>query len=154
MNQFPKWEKNISMNFHLWKWPKSLKETLTNTSCAVGDYHIPEGCIVLCNIWRFLRDPAYWQDPDRFMPERFLSTSAEGVLEVVVPEHFIPFGIGRRVCPGESLARQELFTMVVRMVQRLRIEVPSGTTKSHLDHMEAMGITRTTKPFHVNLVQI
>ncbi len=73
---------------------------------------------VYYNIHHFHTDPTHWTEPDKFDPERFLSESPEdGTLSVVRPARFVPFGFGKRVCMGESLAKAELFLFATIMIQ-------------------------------------
>lgn len=53
-------------------------------------YTIPKGTVILPNLWSVHRDPALWDDPDRFNPERFLDDNGK----LLKKECFIPFGIG------------------------------------------------------------
>ena len=119
---------------------------------TVGSYSVPKDTLVICNIWRLLRDPLYWDNPEVFQPERFLEPDEDGggVKGVKIPEQFLPFGVGRRVCLGESLARQELFIMIVRMIQKIEISFPDDLEKPGMEE-DIMGVTRNTKPFHVNM---
>ncbi|KAL7632918.1 UNVERIFIED_CONTAM: hypothetical protein RMT77_016745 [Armadillidium vulgare] len=68
-------------------------------------------------------DPDYWEDPKVFKPERFITP--EGKLDIN-KEGFLPFSIGRRNCVGESLARMELFFLIVGMLQTFSFEAPEG----------------------------
>ncbi|XP_074538368.1 cytochrome P450 2U1 [Halichoeres trimaculatus] len=86
-------------------------------------YTIPKGTVVLPNLWSVHRDPTVWDDPDTFNPARFLDD--EGKL--MRKEFFIPFGIGRRVCMGEQLAKMELFLTVTSLLQTFKFRLPEGT---------------------------
>ncbi|GJY42694.1 cytochrome P450 93A3-like protein [Tanacetum coccineum] len=69
--------------------------------CTVAGYHIPANANVLINIWTLHRDPNHWEKPHEFRPERFM----DNMLNVRGQHfHFLPFGTGRRMCPGISLA--------------------------------------------------
>ncbi|XP_068178274.1 cytochrome P450 2U1 [Antennarius striatus] len=85
-------------------------------------YIIPKGTVLVPNLWSVHRDPTVWDDPDTFRPTRFLDD--EGRL--IKKECFIPFGIGRRVCMGEQLAKMELFLMVTDLLQAFRFRIPEG----------------------------
>ncbi|WJZ95058.1 hypothetical protein VitviT2T_013853 [Vitis vinifera] len=67
--------------------------------CHVAGYHIPKGTRLFVNAWKLHRDPSVWSDPEDFQLERFLTSHAN--LDVL-GQHFelIPFGSGRRSCPG------------------------------------------------------
>jgi len=73
--------------------------------CRVGGYHVPKGTRLFVNVWKLHRDHRIWSDPDEFRPERFLSSHSE----VDASGHhfeFVPFGSGRRSCPGITFATQ------------------------------------------------
>ncbi|KAL5714091.1 hypothetical protein ACHQM5_016099 [Ranunculus cassubicifolius] len=65
--------------------------------CTIGGYNIPRGTVLLTNVWAIHRDPKVWEEPEKFIPERFEGERVTGI-------KFIPFGIGRRGCPGASMA--------------------------------------------------
>ncbi|KAM3237232.1 hypothetical protein P3L10_012261 [Capsicum annuum] len=73
--------------------------------CVVCGYDIPKGTRLLVNIWKFHYDPDIWPNPHEFKPERFLTTHKD---VNVRGNHFelMPFGRGRRMCPGVSLGLQ------------------------------------------------
>ncbi|XP_066289707.1 cytochrome P450 2U1-like [Branchiostoma lanceolatum] len=95
----------------------------TTQEVKVQGYDILEGTKVLMNLHSLHMDPAYWPDPDRFDPERFLD--AEGNV-VNNPESFMPFGRGRRVCLGEQLAKMELFLFFSTLLQSFTFKTPEG----------------------------
>ena len=60
-------------------------------------------------------DKAHWDNPDKFIPERWFDN--EGKFLTNKPAAYIPFSYGRRVCPGETLAINDLFLALVRFMQ-------------------------------------
>ena len=62
----------------------------------------------------------------------------------------MPFGLGKRICAGESLAVSELFIFFVMLVQRLRFNVPLSHSAPDVENYFA-GFTRIPKPFHVSV---
>ncbi|KAK9170002.1 hypothetical protein Syun_002142 [Stephania yunnanensis] len=66
--------------------------------CHVAGYFVPRGTGLFINAWTIQRDPNVWAEPDRFMPERFLTTNADMDVKGQSYE-LLPFGSGRRSCP-------------------------------------------------------
>nr|BBD34753.1 putative cytochrome P450 [Eschscholzia californica subsp. californica] len=93
----------------------TLLERETKEDCEIGGFHIQGGTRLLVNIWMVQRDPAVWNDPSTFKPERFLTDKSE---IDVGGQHFelIPFGAGRRVCPAVSFALQFLHLVLARLI--------------------------------------
>lgn len=68
--------------------------------CQVAGYTIPANSIVMVNLYTLSRDPEFWDSPELFSPDRF----ANSTLTVQGSDfHYIPFGYGRRGCPGLNL---------------------------------------------------
>lgn len=79
--------------------------------CNLGGYHVKKGTRLFTNLWKIQTDPRIWSDPLEFKPERFLTTHKD---VDVKGRHFefLPFGSGRRVCPGISFGlRSSLLTL-------------------------------------------
>ncbi|XP_021488969.1 cytochrome P450 2U1 isoform X5 [Meriones unguiculatus] len=108
-------------------------------------YTIPKGTIVLPNLWAIHRDPAIWEKPDDFCPNRFLDEQGR----LLKRETFIPFGIGKRVCMGEQLAKMELFLMFVSLMQSFTFALPEGSEKPIMTGR--FGLTLAPHPFNVTV---
>ncbi|KAK6257988.1 hypothetical protein QUC31_001447 [Theobroma cacao] len=116
-------------------------------SCKIKGYTIPADCLVFVNIWAIGRDPTVWADPLRFQPERFLKSyegdHSSGPIDVRgLHYQLLPFGTGRRGCPGASLAMQELPTTLAAMIQCFDWK-PAATSKTGdgVDMSERPGLT-------------
>ncbi|GFY86919.1 hypothetical protein Acr_05g0005580 [Actinidia rufa] len=97
----------------------------TTEDCNVGGYHVPAGTRLFINIWKLHRDPHWWLDPLEFRPDRFLTTHKD---VDVRGKHFelLPFGSGRRACPGISFALQVVQFTLARLLQAFEIATPCG----------------------------
>ncbi|KAL7606446.1 hypothetical protein Lser_V15G18810 [Lactuca serriola] len=107
--------------------------------CIVGGYSIPKGTRLLVNLWKLQRDPNIWSDPEEFKPERFL-TSHKDI--DVKGNHYelLPFGSGRRMCPGVLFALQVLGLTLARLIQQFVLKKPSDEP---VDMTESMGGTNS-----------
>nr|AJD25195.1 cytochrome P450 CYP81C16 [Salvia miltiorrhiza] len=89
---------------------------LSSQDCRVGGYKIPKGTILLVNAWAVHHDPGLWDEPEKFDPERF-----EGAVEMEMGRdgnhRFLPFGIGRRACPGAGMALRTVSLALGAFVQ-------------------------------------
>ncbi|XP_059429238.1 licodione synthase-like [Corylus avellana] len=103
--------------------------------CKIGNYVIPADTLLFVNVWAIGRDPNYWKNPLDFEPERFLQSSDQkgnmGHIDIR-GQHFqlLPFGSGRRICPGINFAMQELPTLLAAMIQCFDFKLvgPRGET--------------------------
>ncbi|PHT28948.1 Cytochrome 82G1 [Capsicum baccatum] len=84
--------------------------------CIVQGYHIPKGTRLWVNTMKLHRDLKIWSNPDTFDPERFL-TSQAGVDVCGHQYEFIPFGSGRRSCPGITYATQVTHLAIAHLLQ-------------------------------------
>ncbi|KAL5011839.1 hypothetical protein ScPMuIL_010390 [Solemya velum] len=109
-------------------------------------YKIPKEAIVFGNLDTVMNDPIVWKNTENFEPSRFIDD--KGML--IRPEEFIPFFIGRRVCPGESLARMELFLFLTSIVQRFRITAPENEELPSLTG--TFGLGHHPKPYRLCLI--
>ncbi|KAI3802366.1 hypothetical protein L1987_30498 [Smallanthus sonchifolius] len=94
--------------------------------CTVAGYHVSKGTWLLTNTWKLHCDPKLWSDPCEFRPERFLTFDQKGLDVKVMDFEFIPFGAGRRSCPGIRLADQMLHSVLATFLQNFEISTPNG----------------------------
>ncbi|GLJ52540.1 hypothetical protein SUGI_1118060 [Cryptomeria japonica] len=108
--------------------------------CTIGGYHIPAGTMLIVNAWAIHRDPKVWNKPLEFMPERFMEKEFEIYNRQMRGNDFkmIPFGAGRRSCPGASLAMCVIETTLASLLQSFDWFVPDGRT---IDMNERIGLT-------------
>lgn len=98
----------------------------------LGGYTIPKGSKVVVNAWWLQNNPEMWRDPEEFRPERFLEEETQVDATVgggKVDFRFLPFGVGRRSCPGIILALPILGLIVGKLVKDFELVTPPGVDK-------------------------
>ena len=108
-------------------------------------YTIPKNTMILLNVLSTHMDEKTWGDPHVFRPERFINDDGKFVKH----PHVIPFSIGKRACPGEILARQELYLFTGNLIKRFRFYPPEGEQK--LDEEPVKDSIWCPKPFNVKI---
>ncbi|PHU27389.1 Geraniol 8-hydroxylase [Capsicum chinense] len=101
-------------------------------------YFVPKDSQVLVNVWSIGRDPAIWEDPLAFKPERFWGSKID-----LRGQDFevIPFGAGRRICPGLPLATRTLIVMLGSLLNSFDWKAEGNIALEDLDVEEKYGIT-------------
>ena len=153
-NNAHKRDNNYFTEDHLEKMPylkAVLKETLrlhppipllvprvSNQDVKISGYDVVSGCQVFINAWAIGRDPATWDEPEKFEPERFLNSSVD------YKGHdfrLIPFGAGRRGCPGILFAMAVNEIALANVVHKFDWTLLSTTGEERVDMTETSGFT-------------
>ncbi|KAK9132925.1 hypothetical protein Scep_012453 [Stephania cephalantha] len=113
--------------------PRKCRET-----CEIGGYAISKGTQVIINAWAIGRDPEIWTDSESFVPERFDGISADFNGNNF---GFIPFGAGRRRCPGILFGVTNIELMLAHLLYHFDWELPYGVKPEELDMKESFGNT-------------
>ncbi|RXH73490.1 hypothetical protein DVH24_016312 [Malus domestica] len=118
-----------------------------NADVKIGGYDVPKGSIVHVNIWAIARDPAVWKSPNAFRPERFLEEDFD------IKGHdfrLLPFGSGRRVCPGAQLGINLVASMLGHLLHHFSWAPPQGVNPEEIDMSENPGtVTYMATPVEV-----
>ena len=110
---------------------------------VIDGYIIPKDTHVIPLLYAMHMDPKVWDEPEKFVPERFLKDG-----KVHKPSHFMPFGSGQRMCLGDKLAEMELQLFFSSLMHVFDIKPP---TNGDLPSLEGIaGATLGPKPFEVN----
>ncbi|KAJ7944483.1 putative Cytochrome P450 [Quillaja saponaria] len=107
---------------------------LSSDDCIIGGYDIPRDTILLVNAWAIHRDSNLWNDPTSFKPERFDNNHGGAEANKLI----IPFGLGRRTCPGAGLAQRTLGLTLGSLIQCFDWE---RVGPEEVDLTEGKGIT-------------
>ncbi|KAL6653230.1 hypothetical protein ACP70R_012155 [Stipagrostis hirtigluma subsp. patula] len=110
---------------------------------VVAGYTVPAQAAVFINVWAIGRDPAFWEDPLAFRPERFLpGGAAEGLDPRGQHFQFMPFGSGRRGCPGMGLALQSVPAVLAALVQCFDWAVADGGKTVDMEESDGLVCAR------------
>lgn len=112
-------------------------------TCQVEGYDIPENSTILISTWAIGRDPNYWDDALEYKPERFLFSDDPGKSKIDVRGQYyqlLPFGSGRRSCPGASLALLVMQATLASLIQCFDWIVNDGKNH-HVDMSEEGRVT-------------
>jgi ferulate-5-hydroxylase len=118
----------------------------TAKDCVVGGYSVPRGSQVTVNVWAIGRDRRTWKDPHVFRPSRFAVTAEEGDEASGLDLNgscfeFLPFGSGRRSCPGMALGLHALELAVAQLAHGFHWALPNGMKPSDLDVGDVFGLS-------------
>ncbi|KZV23934.1 Flavone synthase II [Dorcoceras hygrometricum] len=109
------------------------------SDCAINGCMIRANTLLFVNIWSIGRNPMYWERPMEFRPERFLDPGCGSIDVKGQNFELMPFGTGRRGCPGMLLAMQELVAIIGAMVQCFEWQLPDDS--QDVDMTERPGLT-------------
>nr|AMZ03380.1 cytochrome P450 CYP71D378 [Plectranthus barbatus] len=116
--------------------PRQSKE-----ECKAGGYSIPVKTKVMLNLWSMGRDPLYWDEPQVFRPERFDNSPKDFIGNDF---EFIPFGAGRRICPGLNFGLANIELPLAKLLYHFDWKMGKGVNRD-LDMSEGEGLTVSRK---------
>ncbi|KZV23123.1 hypothetical protein F511_25084 [Dorcoceras hygrometricum] len=114
----------------------------TRNTCFIDGYEIQPKTMIFFNFWSIGRDPEYWKNPNEFLPDRFLDSKID-----YRGQDFglIPFGSGRRACPGISLGVATVELALANLLYAFVWGLPDGITGEDVDTDALPGITMHKK---------
>lgn len=110
---------------------------LSKEACTVGGYHVPANTQLYVNVWGIHRDPAEWERPLEFEPERFMNSSSPDVSGHDFK--YMPFGYGRRACAGTFMGMRMLKFNVGKLLHSFDWSIPPGV--EGVDMTEGRAVT-------------
>lgn len=114
-----------------------LSPRVASKDVTIKGYDISAGTVTMINAWSIGRDTATWDDAEKFWPERFLNSSIDFK---GLDFELIPFGAGRRGCPGITYAVVAMEFLLANIVQKFNWKLGNGSQGEDLDILEAPGI--------------
>ncbi|CAI0475747.1 unnamed protein product [Linum tenue] len=119
--------------------------------CRIFGYDIPLKTRVLVNVWAISRDPRYWgAEAEKFLPERFLD---EKVNFRGTDFEFLPFGAGRRMCPGMTFGLAVVELPLANLLFHFDWKLPGGAEPESLNMDEQFGVSLRKKN-HLELIPV
>ncbi|GAV58785.1 p450 domain-containing protein [Cephalotus follicularis] len=131
VSKLPYLQNIISETLRLYPAAPLLLPHMSYEDCKIGGYDVPRDTILLVNAWAIHRDPNLWDDPESFKPERFESGQVEA-------HKWVPFGLGRRACPGAGLAQRVVGLTLGLLIQSFEWE---RVSEKLVDMTEGKGLT-------------
>jgi len=107
-------------------------------ACEVGGYHIPAKTRIFVNVWAVHRHPSAYENPLDFNPERFVGS---GVDMKGTNFQLLPFGSGRRMCPGMDFSVLMVQIILARLLHSFNWTLPEGENPQDIDMQELFGGT-------------
>ncbi|XP_065881198.1 cytochrome P450 71D445-like [Euphorbia lathyris] len=140
----------IKESFRLHPPAPLLSPRESSERCVIGAYDIPVKSRIMVNAWGMGRDPKYWDDPDEFKPERFIDSSTDYKGNNF---KYIPFGAGRRICPGISFGLANIELPLAKLLYHFDWKLNNGLRLEDLDMTEEIGVT-TKRKFNLCIIPI
>jgi len=116
--------------------PLTLPHKAIEDGVEIGGYVIPKGSTVIINLSTVMRDPDVWEMPEEFVPERFIGTDGNVDMKGKDQFQYIPFGGGRRQCPGMALSERVVPLVLASLLQAFEWHLPDGMTSDKMDMNE------------------
>ncbi|KAH7515731.1 hypothetical protein FEM48_Zijuj10G0057500 [Ziziphus jujuba var. spinosa] len=114
------------------------RETMSHFK--INGYDIFPKMLIQVNAWAIGRDPEYWENPEEFIPERFTNNSIDFKGQDF---EFLPFGSGRRICPGMYMGTTTVELGLANLLYRFDWKLPDGMKEEDLNMEEKAGISLT-----------
>ncbi|KAJ1257266.1 hypothetical protein BS78_K135800, partial [Paspalum vaginatum] len=124
-----------------------LLPRLCRETCDVSGFEVAKGSRVIVNSWEIATSPEYWDDPEQFSPQRFEKSVGD---YKGTQFEYLPFGSGRRMCPGLAFGLATLELILARLLYYFDWSLPNGMLPQELDMDTTVGATaRRSNKLHL-----
>ena len=138
ISKFPFLQAIVKETFRLHPPGPFLVPHKAETVVEMCGFTVPKNAQILVNVWAMGRDPSIWTDPNIFLPERFLEHTTDFKGQDF---ELIPFGAGRRICPGLPLANKMVHLMLASLVHCFHWRLADEMKPEDINMSETFGIT-------------
>jgi flavonoid 3'-monooxygenase len=134
--------------------PLLVPHSSINKVCGIAEcYDIPPHTTVIVNVWAIGQNPSTWEKPFEFYPERFLQQQDPIIAEIIDMNDnnfkLLPFGSGRRACPGRALGILVVQIVLARLLHSFHWVLPNQQEPNTLDMSEEFGLALSlAQPLH------
>lgn len=111
-------------------------------------YDVPKGTFMIASLHAFHHNQDFWGDPEEFRPERFIENGKFSLKK----DTSLPFGAGKRLCAGETFARNCTFLFVSALCQNFHLRLPEGAKKPDLSRNGTGLVIYTPEDFYIKFV--
>ncbi|XP_071717742.1 cytochrome P450 76T24-like [Rutidosis leptorrhynchoides] len=115
---------------------------LATQNVEVQGFIVPKNAEIICNVWAMGQDPNIWSDPKMFIPERFLDVKIDYKGQ---DYNLIPFGAGRRICPGLNMGHRMLHIILGSLIHKFNWKLEKNMKVQDIDMDEKFGLTLQRK---------
>ncbi|CAO2198774.1 unnamed protein product [Urochloa humidicola] len=114
---------------------------LSMADCDIEGYKIPSGTRTIVNAWALARDPNYWDSAEKFIPERFMEGGNAFGMDYRGNDFlYLPFGTGRRICPGIRFSISAIEVMLANLMYHFNWELPRESKDRGISMSESFGV--------------
>ncbi|KAK7847805.1 cytochrome p450 76c4, partial [Quercus suber] len=152
ISKFPFLQAIVKETFRLHPPAPFLVPHKVETFVEMCGFTVPKNAQIIVNVWAMGRDPSIWTDPNIFLPERFLERTTDFKGQDF---ELIPFGAGRRICPGLPLANKMVHLMLASLVHCFHWRLADELKPEDIDMSETFGITlHRSEPFRAIPIRV
>lgn len=138
ITKFPYLQAIVKETFRLHPPGPFLGPRKTETDLNILGFRVPKNAQIFANVWAMGRDSNVWPNANSFTPERFLGSE----IDVKGRDYeLIPFGAGKRICPGLPLAHRMLHLILAALIYAFDWKLANGLKPEDIDMSEIFGET-------------